>query len=128
MNIRHLVEKDEIQLIRIHENFREEFPLTDLTNQPNYLGKIVIVDDNDKIIVAGGVRSIAEIVAVSNKSVHIRERREAYLKFLLTCEFLSKTVYDQLHISIIDPIWEEHLLKYGFRRTKGNMMYRNIER
>jgi hypothetical protein len=122
-------EAQDLKVIQeIHDKFyKQEFPLSDLVSGGNWLGRYIICNNDNELVVAGGVRSIAEVVAITDKTKSIKDRRKALLELLLVCEFISKEKYNQLHASIQDSVWEEHLLKYGFNPCAGKMLFLNIK-
>ena len=118
--IRTIQDKDISQVVDIHKQFYEKtFPFPDLSD-PKWLGKYVVTDDYDNVILFGGAKLIVEAIAVTDKRRSVRDRREALMK-LLQAEIFCCGAYnfDQLHAFIQDPIWEGHLKKYGFRNCKG---------
>lgn len=125
MNIQVLMPTDEPDLRLIHDKFyKDEFSF------PNFFDKFIVAasvkDKDDNIICAGGVRTICEAVIVTNKDIEIEQRREALLKILNLSEFASGRVgYKSIHAQILNnPKWEQHLIKYGFQKSKGTWLVR----
>ncbi len=122
--IRAFRESDFDQIKSIHEKFYgNEFSLTDFAK--NHIASFTVTDDNDidKIVCAGAVRTIAEVVLITNKSYSLRARRYALYNVLEASSFLSQqNGYDELHAFVQDPTWENQLLKVGFKKTKGNSL------
>lgn len=126
MTIRGL-ELDDIEEIRaIHKRyFSSEFDFPDFLN--NYLCAFVVLNDNNRIISAGGVRAIAESVIVTDLSLAIKERRAALYQVLDASCFITKNAsFDQLHAFIQDKNWLRHLQKIGFSPTKGQALVLSI--
>jgi hypothetical protein len=125
MIIRALQESDLNQLKEIHACFyKDEFDLPDFFNK--FLCSFVVIDD-DTIISAGGVRTIAESIIITNKNVSVKTRREALYHILQASMFTcGSSGYDQLHAFIQDDNWQKHLVKIGFKSCKGNAIFLNI--
>lgn len=125
MNIRVFYPRDLEQIQRIHRKYYEdEFPLADFESVS--MLKFVAVDENDKIISAASIRSIAEIVAITDKDASVRMRRKALLDILQSAEYVCRTAgYTQLHAFVQDGIWLEHLKHFGFKDCKGKPIYIN---
>ncbi len=86
---------------------------------------VVITDDHDRIITAGGVELIAEGVSITDKSfsVHVRGTalRELLQAMLLTCGRIHQ---DHLHVFVTDDhddTWVRALKGDGFK--KGNRVF-----
>jgi hypothetical protein len=120
--IRALFKRDLDSVRKIHEQFYgSEFGISDL--QGLTCG-FTAVDDNDQVICAGGIRSIMEIVIVTDKNVPILQRQQALFDMLKTARNSTKEAgYRQLHAFVQDEKWERHLIKQaGFRHTVGKAL------
>lgn len=111
----------------IHYNqYRQDF------EYPNFLDKYhyaftVIDDKTDAIVTAGGIRPIAEIVALTDKDLPERVRVEALYKLLTAIKYAGNELkYDQLHAFIQDREFIHHLLKKDFRVTSGVALVHDI--
>lgn len=121
MNIRALTPYDVWKIKKIHEkHFAEEFDF------PNFFENFLnayIVESNDSIVAAGGVRPIAEAILITDKDKSVRERREALYQILAASLFTcGRLGYSQLHAFTQDKKWTEHLLNIGFHHTKGEAL------
>ncbi len=126
MIIRAFKESDLNQLMKIHEEFyKEEFSFNDFCNA--FVDFFVVEEDN-QIISAGGIRAIAESVIMTNKVMSNKTRVRALHQMLeaqlFTC---GKTNFRQLHAFIQDKDWERHLMKIGFQKCKGDALFINVE-
>jgi len=114
------VNENDMELIKtIHNKFyKDEFELP----EDHYLGAFLI-EDNYEYITAGGVRTIPELIAVTNKDCSSRKRFEA-LKFLLQASSLacSNNGYEHIHAFVQDENWYNQLIKHGFHTTKGKAL------
>ena len=125
MIIRALELNDLEQLKQIHAKFyANEFELPNFFN--GFLGSFIIID-GDEIVTVSGVRPIAESIAVTNKDVSARKRREALFKVLEISSFICRNSgFDQLHAFINDSDWNRQLKRNGFNDCKGNALFLNV--
>lgn len=82
------VRKEDFEEIRsIYDRYyKEEFPFPDFLE---YLCAFVVTDNNDRIITAGGVRPIAEILLVTEKSFGTMTRHRAFREILTASKFVA---------------------------------------
>ncbi len=119
MEIRQFKESDIDQLVKIHDQFyKEEFSFIDFCHS---FIDFFVVEENEKIITAGGIRVLAESVIITDKSYPTKTRVRALRQMLDAQLFACK--FNQLHAFIInEPEWENQLKKIGFKATKGNAL------
>jgi len=125
MNIRALKESDLPLLQQIHaQHFSEEFEF------PDFVSKFLccfVVEDDEGIVSAGGIRPILESVLITDLSKSVRVRRSALMNILSASNYFAKQGnFDQIHVFIQDQGWENHLRKIGFVPTKGNSLVLTI--
>lgn len=122
MIIRSITPFDIERIKRIHErHYKTEFDLPNLFHA--FHGVFAVTDDSDNIITVGGVRPLAEVVAVTDKDFSVRDRREALYKLLDGMAFIAGNHnYDAIHCFVQDRIWLSQLLEVGFRHTKGTSL------
>lgn len=121
--IRNLKITDIDEIRRIHaNNFAHEFEI------PNFFDKFLSVsvitdDDSGKIVTIGGIRTIAECIAITDKSLSVRARKKA-LEILLQASIFTcaRTGYGQIHAFVQDEHWTRHLGKVGFQPTRGRAL------
>lgn len=121
MIVREFKDEDIKQITEIHQKFySHEFNLDDFCQRfVNFL----VIEEDGIIVSAGGIRTIAEAVAITNKDVSARKRREALYKMLQANIFnCNANHFNGLHVFIQDPIWQQHLINAGFRVCKGNAL------
>jgi hypothetical protein len=125
--VRELKHEDLPKLQEIHEKFfSHEFSFNDFVSA--WMFNFAITDENDEIISAGGVRPIAEVVAVTDFTKSTRKRRSALYDILQISQYvLRDTNYRQIHAFVQDKTWENHLIKAGFKHCVGNAVYFNLE-
>lgn len=119
MNIRSLEKVDFYKLEQIHKRYyKKEFDLPDFMEK--YICAYTVHNGNDIPILSGGVRTIAEIVALTDKSRNAKEKYKALYKLLDACMFsCHKYGYEQFHAFVQDEEFLHTLLNRGFRKTKG---------
>lgn len=124
--IRSIKIEDLDQIKKIHENFyQNEFSLPDFIK--NYLCAFVSVTKEDRIISVCGIRKIVELVAITDKAISARNRRDGLVELLQASSYMaSKFGYDQLHAFIQEENWLGHLKDSGFQETKGKSVFINI--
>ncbi len=121
MSLRAMRGYDMVDLKMIHHKFyREEFEFPDF--QEKFLNAFVIEKDGE-IITAGGVRIIAEAVALTDLSFDRRIRKEALQELLEGCAYTAgREGFDQLHAFIQDHSWKQVLINRRFKPTKGEAL------
>ena len=125
IKVRPIMQDDYTQLKELHEKFyKDEFTLPDFIN--NYLLGFLVEKDGN-IITIGGIRTIAEVILVTDKSQSVRVRRDSLLEALRVAILTAGiNKYDQIHTFIQDPKWKNHLEKIGFHETKGTALVLEI--
>lgn len=123
--IRAIRSSDFDQIKDIHEKFfAHEFSLPNFTD---HFLLAYVVEDDGRIITAGGVRTILETVVITNKDYSVKDRRGALVKMLEASVFSASSYkYDQIHAFVQDKNWQRHLEKEGFHSTKGNALVLEI--
>ena len=112
--IRTIEQSDFEELKRIWLKFYQgEFEFPDFLNK--YICAFVVVHD-DKIVSAGGVRTIAESVIITDKDISVRDRGEALYQILEASKFVAtRSGYNYLNAFVKDDLkWRKRLLKVGF--------------
>lgn len=125
MRIRDIHPSDLVQLMEIHGlYFKEEFTFPDFLN---FLCAFVI-EDEEGIITVGGIRNIAEVVMLTDKSRTPIQRMAAFHPLLsVYCNAGRRLNFDQLHCFIMDEKWSKRLQKtFNFRPTKGQALVLDI--
>jgi len=120
MNIRSIQASDLNCLKKIHEEFyKDEFEFPDFLT--NFLGAFTVTDENDKIVLSGGIRTIVEIIAITDKNRDSIERQVALYKLLDASEFVArKSNYNQIHAFVQDEKWARRLKKSKFEPIVGD--------
>lgn len=125
MNVREFRPSDIKELEKIHSAFyKNEFDLPNFLR--NYLCAVTIEDDKG-IITVGGIRDIAEVVAVTDKGRSTRARYKALWELYHASTFVAgKTNHTQIHAFVQEEEWLKHLLDVGFKNCKGKPLYMEI--
>jgi len=98
--------------------YKEEFDFPDFIT--NFLC-CFIVEQEGNIICAAGVRTIAEVILITDKDFPVRSRRGSLYNVLDASSFIAgKMGYNALHAFITDLTWKEHLSNVGFHPIKGD--------
>lgn len=101
-------------------------------NFPNFYHKfldaLTILTNDERIIVSGGVKTILEAVAITDKSIPVQQRADALDQLLKLSSISAKSAgYDQIHVTVIDdPSWESRLRRTGFNEVKGKVLYLDV--
>lgn len=119
MNIREIRVTDLPAVSAIHKKYYgSEFNLPDFTS--NFLCVFVVTNDQDQVISVAGVRTIAEVVALTDKSKYTREKYKALIDIFQASSFTAARFgYTQLHAFTQDDIWTEQLLKKNWNYING---------
>lgn len=127
-SIRNINLHDFDEIKKIHEKFyKEEFDFPDFLDK--YLF-VAVVEKDKQIICAGGVRTIAESIIVTDKGVDFNDKIQALaMMYDASVYFTKQYGYDELHAFIQDKdrgTWRKWLQKAGFNPTKGQCLLINI--
>ncbi len=114
MKIRALTIKDMEEVNRLHDKyFGNQFEKTDFMN--NFLSAFAITEDDDKLVMAGGVRPIAETILVTDKESNPHLLGNALLEALRFSRYTCNVhKIEFLHAFVKDEAYKRHLLKHGF--------------
>lgn len=111
----------------IHKKYYEkefEFPQF---GTDTFINKFQITNENDKVITAGGIRLIPEIILMTDKDAPVLDRRLALYTALDYMIYNAKQMnYDGLHAFVQDQKWSTRLKRTGFHNTKGEALVLNI--
>jgi hypothetical protein len=126
MNVRALQKIDILELRELHDKYyKDEFRFPEFDK--HFLNAFVIEDDN-RIITAGGVRVIPEIITLTDKEAHARKRKEAFEELLRMSIFtIDNCGFRQIH-AFVDPSnnWAKLMMKYGFKPIEGTGLVLSI--
>ena len=81
----------------------------------NYLCAYTVVGDDGDIITAGGVRTIAEVCLVTDKTRSPRSRVQALKEVLSASSYIAREFrFEWLNAITDDPIWANQMKEKGF--------------
>ncbi len=126
MIVRTLEPNDIPRLAELHSKyFEDEYQFDKLLE--NLLGSFII-EENDQIVCAGGVKTITESILVTNKDLDIHTKLRGLNEALQINEFICrKAGYNQLHAFLKDDVvWRAWLKKVGFRKCNSTAYYLSV--
>lgn len=127
MIIRHYDSSTDLdQITKIYEkHFKVEFG--EMPDFNKMFECAFVIEKHDKIILAGGVRSIAEVILLTDLEQSNFTRVKALKQALNISQYIGRRVgYDMLHAFIQDDKWRDHLITEGFLPTKGKSLFLEI--
>ena len=124
--IREIQDKDIDQLRKLHQAyFANEFRFDDFLN--GLMFSFTVVDDNDNLVLSGGVRNILEVVAITDKEQSIFKKRTAYSQLIHSCGFVAERLgYEGLHAFVQGDRWIDALKSQGWTNCKGNAFFLKV--
>lgn len=118
MKIRNFEQNDLSELVRIVEQYRDQFNLDEF--KQDFKCFFTVTDDEDNIVTIGGVRLIPEIVIVTDQTKNKKLRSKAVRLIDQAIKFVSRRAgIRQLHAFIQEESWLQVLFRNGYRPTKG---------
>ena len=118
--IRAMTPDDLFELKILHDRyFSKQFKFPDFMN---FVCAFVVEDDHG-IVTAGGIRDIAECVAVTNMSRHPKDRLRALYELMNASTFVCEhNQYDQMYVWSQDKKYSKRLMRNGFRPPQGESL------
>ena len=120
LKIRALTSEDLSEVQELHEKFFSNLEFPDFYNM---LNAFIIEDENEEIILAGGVQPIGEAVLVTNKDKNRtkigRALVEAQRCAMYTCGLFN---IRELHAFVQDTKYANHLIQHGFEERKATVL------
>lgn len=110
---RELKPEDIYEIRELHEKFYSDSDFPDFLN--GFLCGFVITDEKDKIVMAGGVQPIGEIIIFADKDENVTRRVRALLEIKNISLYVGKRFsLDELVAFTKDEDFARHLIKHGF--------------
>jgi hypothetical protein len=122
MIVRSFKESDLNELKMIHDKyFKDEFTFEDFCRNASCA---LICEENGRIISAMNLRSLLEMVSISDKEFPTDIRRDAMVNLLSKSLLIAgQAGFDSIHAFVQDDNWANHLKKrYGFRDSVGKSL------
>jgi hypothetical protein len=120
MNIRLLRKEDTPRLKKIHER---DYPDLEFFLDRPLLSAYVIEDENDEIIIAGGVEGIGEALLLTNKTKSRIKIGKALIEAqrfsLFTC---GRHNIQELYAFVTETDYEKHLIQHGFEKREDTVL------
>jgi hypothetical protein len=121
MIIRPMTHSDALHLEELSEVYYPEFNAPEF--EDNYFGKFTIVKSDGTIILGGGLRYLAEVVLVTDKSQNKHLVGDALIKALgHSINEAKKRNIDFLHAFVKDEKYQKHLISHGFEPRDGQAL------
>lgn len=118
---RSITTSDINKLAELHKKYYPEFEATDFIN--DCFSSFVVVDENDEIILGGGLQNIAEAILVTDKSKNTHQVGDALLmalKFSKAACLMRRIEW--LHAFTKDDDYKRHLTYYGFEERESKAL------
>lgn len=125
MKIRKLTWSDKPKIDRIYNQFYSNNEYPNFLEDDKFQSSFVVTDDDsEKIIVAGGVKTITEAVFITDKNLSPRIRLEALLQGLGSTIFLTQGMkYGQVHAFVNnDEGYVKVLQEFGFKLIDAKLL------
>lgn len=129
MKIRETRRSDKEIIDKIYTDFYSKNEYPEFFNEDGkFQCPFVVTDDNDRIIVAGGVKTIVEAVFVTDKNIPPLVRLDALFQGLGSVIFIAKGMkYQQIHAFVNnDESYTKILQKYGFKLIDAKLLVLDI--
>src|SRR5690348_4840229 len=99
----------------------------DIALDANTLSGAIVEDTKGRIISGGIIRSISEVILVTDKNINSISRIKALNELLKYGEYVSKkNGRNEIHAFVIDKRFENFLIKFGFREANGKCLVRTF--
>ena len=123
--IRSFLPTDIEEIKRIHGRyFAHEFDFPDFMQ---FICAFTVEDENG-ILTVGGIRDVAECIAITNKERDPKDRIKALYDLLYASIFVCKdSGYDQMFVWSQDAKYTRRLLRNGFRYPQGQSLILDLE-
>lgn len=113
MNIRAMTPDDIDKIRELHNKFYSDFEFPDFMN--GFLCSFAITDNNDKIVIAGGVQPVGEVVLVTDQDKSRIKIGRALIEAQKISLFVgSKFGLDELVAFVKNDEYARHLVRHGF--------------
>lgn len=127
MKIREYRESDKADVNRLYHEYYM------LNEYPSYLnGKykspFAITNDEDRIILAGGVKNLVEVCLTTDKSLPVKTRLDALLQALGSSIFIASEMgHKEMYAFIThDETYVKTLQRYGFKLIDAKLLVLNF--
>ena len=118
---------DKAEIDRIYQNWysnNEYPPFWDKSDSSRFHCSFTVKKENQEIVVAGGVKLIAEVVFITNKDLPVKTRFDGLLQALGSSIVIAQGMkYGQLHAFVNnDEQYVKHMKKFGFKNLEAEVL------
>jgi hypothetical protein len=115
---------DKAEIDRIYNRFFSENEYPDFFNKDIFPCPFVVTEEDGTLILAGGVRLIAEAVVVSDQDVPKRTRFDALLQALGSTIFIAQGMqHKQIYVFVNnDEKYVKTLQRFGFKTIDAKLL------
>jgi hypothetical protein len=119
-------EHDLSEVRKIWERFyKDEFAFPDFVN--GYIALFKTETSSGQIIAVGGIRTVVEMVAITDQSLSPFVRKRSYYELLTACSHVARHLkYDSVHVFAQGDKWTNTLERIGFKPCKGSALFLGI--
>lgn len=116
--------RDKPDIDRLYKKFFANNEYPDFLNEAIFPCPFVVTDNDENIILAGGVKPIAEAIIVSDQEQPVRVRFEALLQALGSTVTIARGMrFQQIHAFVNnDEKYVRALQKFGFRLIDAKLL------
>ena len=129
MIIRELKPEDEFEVLRIYNEYFDHLEYPDFYDKSIVPCPFVVTDDDGKLILAGGVKLIAEAVVVSDQDRSKKDRFEALLQALGSTIFIAQGMKHQKIFVFVqgNEKYVQTLQKFDFKPLDAKLLVLDFE-
>jgi hypothetical protein len=117
------IETTDIEALRyIHEQYyQKDFDFPNFFS--HFLAPLAITDDSNRIITAGGILPIAEIIILTDKNIDLMDRVKALQLILEKSKYMARLYhFPRIHGFVHEQTWKKYMLVAGFKQCKGDIL------
>jgi citrate lyase synthetase len=128
MIIRVPYHSDRPEIDRIYREFFNKNEYPDFYDRKIFSCPFIVATNRDEIVVAGGVKTIAEAVVISDQSLPIKTRLDALLQALgSVINIVKEMKRNQVHVFVNnDEKYVKVLQEYGFKLIDAKLLVLDI--
>lgn len=123
MNIREMLWPDKLEADEIYSKYFSHNEYPDFLDKNEFRCPFVVYDE-DRIVLAGGVKTIAEAVVITDQSLSPRMRQEALFQALGSTIHIAMAMgHEEVYAFVNnDENYVKHLQKFGFRLIDAKLL------
>ena len=127
MNIRGMLKSDRPIVEEFYNKYFSQNEYPDFLNQSIFSCPFVVYEE-ENVILAGGIKVIAEAVVVTDQSKSVRMREGALFQALGSVIHIARDMgHKQIHAFVNnDEQYVKHLQKFGFRLIDAKLLVLDI--